>query len=148
MNKVEVLGVYAAPSVFGATPVVLLRDDSGRILQIFIGLAEALAIHSVLKNQIPPRPMTHDLIVDILRRLNAKIEKIVIDDLVENTFYARIFLRSDDIVHEIDARPSDSIALALRFNAQIFVEERVFEEAGYIWEIPKDYVTFDELSMD
>ena len=86
--------------------------------------------------------------MDILRRLNAKIEKIVIDDLVENTFYARIFLRSDDIVHEIDARPSDSIALALRFNAQIFVEERVFEEAGYIWEIPKDYVTFDELSMD
>ncbi len=147
MNKVEVLGVYAAPSIFGATPVVLLRDENGRILQIFIGFAEALAIHSVLKNQIPPRPMTHDVMVDMLKRLNAKIEKIVIDDLIENTFYARIFLRSNDIVHEIDARPSDSIALALRFKAQIFVEERVFEEAGYIDTIPKDYVTFDELSM-
>ena len=142
------LGVYAAPSIFGATPVVLLRDDNGRILQIFIGFAEALAIHSVLKNQIPPRPMTHDLIVDMLKRLNAEIEKIVIDDLIDNTFYARIFLRSNDIIHEIDARPSDSIALALRFKAQIFVEERVFEEAGYIDTIPKDYVTFDELSMD
>lgn len=148
MYKVDVVGVYLAPSIFGGTPVVLLKDPEDRILQIFIGTAEALAIHSAIKKITPPRPMTHDLIYDILRRLNVEIERIVIDDLIENTFYARIFLRVNDMEHEIDARPSDSIALALRFNADIFVVSSVFEEAGFITEIPEEYVPFDSLSIE
>ncbi len=148
MNRVEVDGVYVAPSVFGGTPVVLLRDETGRMLQIFIGLAEAMAIHSALKGVIPPRPMTHDLAVEMLKRLNASIEKVVIDDLIENTFYARIFVIHNDITHEIDARPSDSIALAIRFEAPVFVEDRVFDDAGFIEEVPEEYVPFDEIAVE
>ncbi|AKG91290.1 hypothetical protein GAH_01416 [Geoglobus ahangari] len=148
MNRVEVSGVYVAPSIFGGAPVVLLKDESGRMLQIFIGLAEAMAIHSALKGVVPPRPMTHDLFVEMLKRLNARIEQVIIDDLVENTFYARIFITHDDITHEIDARPSDSIALALRFEAPVFVEERVFEEAGFVESVPEEYVPFDDIAME
>ena len=148
MNRVEVSGVYVAPSIFGGTPVVLLRDDRGRMLQIFIGLAEAVAIHSALKGIVPPRPMTHDLAVEMLKRLNASIERVIIDDLVENTFYARVFIIHDDITHEIDARPSDSIALALRFDAPVFVEEKVFEEAGFVEEVPEEYVPFEDIAIE
>ncbi len=148
MIKVEVAGVYLAPSVFGGTPVVLLKDGNNRFLQIFIGVSEALSIHSALKGVVPPRPMTHDLFVETLKRLNAEVVRIVIDDLIENTFYARIHIVADGIDHEIDARPSDSIALAVRFNAPVFVESSVFDEAGYIEEIPEDYVPFDEISVE
>ncbi|MBE8539907.1 bifunctional nuclease domain-containing protein [Geoglobus acetivorans] len=148
MKKVEIVGVYLAPSIFGGTPVVLLKEDTGRILQIFIGAPEALAIHSAIQGITPPRPMTHDLTAEILERLNARIEKVVIDDLIENTFYARIFIRMDEMEHEIDARPSDSIALALRFDAEVFVEEKVFDEAGYIQDVPEDYVPFEQLTIE
>ncbi len=148
MIEVKVAGVYLAPSIFGGTPVVLLKDDEGRFLQIFIGISEALSIHSALKGVVPPRPMTHDLFVEALKRLNAEVEKIVIDDLIENTFYARIHIVADGIGHEIDARPSDSIALAVRFNAPVYVESGVFDEAGYLDDIPEDYVPFDEISVE
>ncbi len=148
MIKVEVAGVYMAPSIFGGTPVVILRDNNNRFLQIFIGISEAISIHSALKGIVPPRPMTHDLFVEALKRLNAEVEKIVIDDLIENTFYARIHIIADGIDHEIDARPSDSIALAVRFNAPVYVENTVFDEAGYLENIPEDYVPFDEISVE
>jgi len=141
----EVFGVFAAPSVFGLSPVVVLRAEDGRFLPIYIGIAEAMAIHSALKNQVPPRPMTHDLLVDIIGKLNAKVEKIVIDDLVDNTFYARIVLKQNDHEIEVDARPSDSIAIAVRLACPIYIEEKVLDEAGQLEELPEDYVEFDEV---
>jgi len=141
----EVFGVFAAPSVFGLSPVVVLRAEDGRLLPIYIGIAEAMAIHSALKNQVPPRPMTHDLLVDIIGKLNAKVEKVVIDDLVDNTFYARIVLKQNDHEIEVDARPSDSIAIAVRLACPIYIEKKVLDEAGQLEELPEDYVEFDEV---
>jgi bifunctional DNase/RNase len=89
--------------------------------------------------------MTHDLLVDIINRLNAKVEKIVIDDLIDNTFYARIVLKRNDYEIEIDARPSDSIAIAVRLACPIYIEEKVLDEAGHMEEILEDYVEFDEV---
>ncbi|RLI75152.1 bifunctional nuclease family protein [Archaeoglobales archaeon] len=140
----EVYGVFAAPSVFGLSPVVVLRAEDGRVLPIYIGLAEALAIHSALKGEIPPRPMTHDLLVDILAKLNTRVEKVIIDELIDNTFYARLILRQNDTTLEIDARPSDSIAIAVRLSCPIFVEESVLDEAGND-ELPSEFVEFDQV---
>ncbi len=140
----EVYGVFAAPSVFGMSPVVVLRSEDGRILPIYIGLAEAMAIHTALKGEIPPRPMTHDLLIDVISRLNAKVERVVIDDLIDNTFYARLVLRQNDTTIEIDARPSDSIAIAVRTSCPIFIEEKVLDEAG-TEELPSDFVEFDRV---
>ncbi|AEA48002.1 bifunctional nuclease family protein [Archaeoglobus veneficus] len=140
----EVFGVYAAPSVFGLSPVVVLRAEDGRILPIYIGISEAMAIHSALKNQTPPRPMTHDLLVEIINRLSARVERVIIDDLIDNTFYARLILSQNDHQIEIDARPSDSIAIAVRLAVPIYVEEKVLDEACQE-ELPEDYVEFDQV---
>ncbi|HDN74100.1 bifunctional nuclease family protein [Archaeoglobales archaeon] len=144
MFVAEVYGVFAARSVLGLSPVVVLRAEDGRILPIYIGLAEAMAIYSALRGEIPPRPMTHDLIVDMISRLNARIEKVVIDELIDNTFYARIVIRHDDRTIEVDARPSDSIAIAIRLSCPIFVDGRVLDEAGSD-ELPSDFVDFSQV---
>jgi bifunctional DNase/RNase len=141
----EVYGVFAAKSIFGLSPVVVLRSEDGRILPIYIGIAEAMAIHSALKNRIPPRPMTHDLLVDIINKLNARVEKVIIDDLIDNTFYARIVLKQNDHVVEVDARPSDSIAIAVRLGCPIYVEDKVLDEAGQGEELPEEFVDFDDV---
>ena len=141
----EVYGVFAAKSIFGLSPVVVLRSEDGRILPIYIGIAEAMAIHSALKNRIPPRPMTHDLLVDIINKLNARVEKVIIDDLIDNTFYARIVLKQNDHVVEVDARPSDSIAIAVRLGCPIYVEDKVLDEAGQGEELPEGFVDFDDV---
>ncbi|MCD6493615.1 MAG: bifunctional nuclease family protein [Archaeoglobaceae archaeon] len=140
----EVFGVYAAPSVFGASPVVVLRAEDGRILPIYIGISEAIAIHSAMKNQIPPRPMTHDLLIDIINKLKGKVEKVIIDDLIDNTFYARLIIKQNDNEIEIDSRPSDSIAIAVRLACPIYIDEKVLDEAGSD-EMPEDYVEFDQV---
>ncbi len=140
----EVFGIYAAPSVFGLSPVVVLRTEDGRILPIYIGFSEAMAIHSALKSQTPPRPMTHDLLVEIVNRLSAKVERVIIDDLIDNTFYARLILRQNDHEIEIDARPSDSIAIALRLAVPLYVDTKVLDEACQE-ELPEDYVEFDQV---
>lgn len=115
-----------------AEQVVVLREKKGsRMLPIVIGLPEAAAIKMEVQNVRPLRPMTHDLLKDTINGLGAKLEKIVIDSLKENTFYAKLYLvdkASDPII--IDARPSDSIALALRIKAPIFVASAVLDKAG------------------
>ena len=141
----EVFGVFAAPSIFGLSPVVVLRAEDGRILPIYIGISEAIAINSALKHQTPPRPMTHDLLVEVINRLSARVERVVIDDLVDNTFYARLIIRQNDHEVEIDARPSDSIAIAVRIACPIYVDEKVLDEAGQHEELPEDYVEFDQI---
>jgi len=111
-------------------PIIILRDKDGqRVLPIWVGVFEANAIALQIENVTTPRPMTHDLLKNVIQDLRGRIEKIVVSDLKENTFYALIYLTVGGEVMAVDARPSDAIALALRARAPIFVEERVIDHA-------------------
>jgi uncharacterized protein len=111
-------------------PIVVLRDSGGeRILPIWVGVFEANAIALQIEKVETPRPMTHDLLRMIIEGLDAEVSRVVVSDLRENTFFATLSLRSHGRDVEIDARPSDAIALALRTGTPIFVEERVIEGA-------------------
>jgi bifunctional DNase/RNase len=111
-------------------PIVILRDKDGqRVLPIWVGIFEANAIALQIENVTTPRPMTHDLLRNVIQDLNASVQKIVVCDLQENTFYALIYLALNGDTVAIDARPSDAIALALRTRAPIFVEDSVIDHA-------------------
>jgi bifunctional DNase/RNase len=111
-------------------PIVILRDKEGeRVLPIWVGIFEANAIALQIENIATPRPMTHDLLRNVIRDLNGSVEKIVVSDLKETTFYALIYLRVGTEVIAVDARPSDALALALRTQAPIFVEDHVIDNA-------------------
>jgi bifunctional DNase/RNase len=111
-------------------PIVILRDKDGqRVLPIWVGLFEANAIALQIENVSTPRPMTHDLLRNVIADLKATVQKIVVCDLQENTFYALIYLALNGDTVAIDARPSDAIALALRTKAPIFVEDSVIDNA-------------------
>jgi bifunctional DNase/RNase len=112
------------------TPIVILRDKEGqRVLPIWVGLVEANAIALQIENVSTPRPMTHDLLRNVIHDLDATVLKIVVCDLQDNTFYALIHLAREGKTLAIDARPSDAIALALRTRAPIFVEPSVIDRA-------------------
>jgi hypothetical protein len=118
-------------------PVILLRpldepEGSGRILPIWIGHPEATAILLALQSVETPRPMTHDLLKNIVDSTDYEISRIEITRLEEGTFYAAVILRGEDRTIAIDARPSDSIALAVRSGAPIFVAESVLDEAAIL----------------
>jgi bifunctional DNase/RNase len=111
-------------------PIVILRDKEGqRVLPIWVGIFEANAIALQIENISTPRPMTHDLLRNVIQDLKASVQKIVVCDLQENTFYALIYLGLNGDTVAIDARPSDAIALALRTKAPIFVEDTVIDNA-------------------
>jgi len=111
-------------------PIVILRDKDGqRVLPIWVGIFEANAIALQIENVAPPRPMTHDLLRNVIQDLKASVQKIVVCDLQENTFYALIYLSLNGDTLAIDARPSDAIALALRTRAPIYVEDAVIDNA-------------------
>ena len=111
-------------------PIVILRDEDGqRVLPIWVGIFEANAIALQIENIATPRPMTHDLLRNVIEDLEAAVEKIVVCDLRDNTFYALVHLRVNGEVVSVDARPSDAIALALRVRAPIFVEDTVIDTA-------------------
>ena len=110
------------------TPVVILREKEGqRTLPIWVGVFEANAIVLQIENIEMPRPMTHDLLRNVIGDLNAEVEKIVVSDFKDNTFYSTIHLRLGEDKVAIDARPSDAIALALRVRAPILVDESVID---------------------
>jgi uncharacterized protein len=110
--------------------IVLKEKDGERILPIVIGLSEASAIKLKISGFNPPRPMTHDLLHAAIENLEASIEKIIIDRLEENTFHAKILLKTKSgEIKTIDARPSDSIALAVRARAPIFVEDDIIKKS-------------------
>ena len=111
-------------------PIIILRDvDGGRVLPIWVGVFEANAIALQIENVQTPRPMTHDLLKNVLEDLEARVERVVVCELRENTFYAAIHLRMQGQAIVVDARPSDAIALALRTRSPIFVEEEVIQNA-------------------
>ena len=113
-------------------PCLLLREaeGAGRVLPIFIGNPEATAIAFALEEVETPRPMTHDLIKDLLDELGARVERVVVSDLRDSTFYADIVVSLAGNVHSISARPSDAVAIAVRFGAPVYAEEGVLDEAG------------------
>ena len=111
-------------------PIILLRDSDGqKVLPIWVGIFEANAIALQIENVTPPRPMTHDLLKNVINDLKASVQKVVVSDLKDNTFYALIYLIVNGETVAIDARPSDAIALALRARCSIFVEQAVIEGA-------------------
>ena len=111
--------------------VVFLKEQDGPLtLPIFIGAAEAQAIAFVLEKVNPPRPLTHDLFKSLMDNLECRLKRIEVCDLKENTFYAKLFLEWNGAEIELDSRPSDAIALALRFSAPIFVEDEIMKSAG------------------
>ena len=128
MVKVEIKGLLMDP--VSNMPVVILRDlEKGLFLPIWVGIFEANAIALEMEKVATPRPMTHDLLKNLLTELNTRVERVVINDLRENTFFARIHLARGDSTLQVDSRPSDAIALALRAHAEIFVEEMVLEKS-------------------
>jgi uncharacterized protein len=111
-------------------PIIILRDRDGqKVLPIWVGIFEANAIALQMENIATPRPMTHDLLRNIIQDLSGTVRKIVVSDLKDNTFYALIYVETPAETIAIDARPSDAIALALRTQAPIFVEETVIDNA-------------------
>ena len=112
-------------------PIILLRDASGqKVLPIWVGLFEANAIAMQLEKILSPRPMTHDLLCNVIAAVNARVERVVITDLKDSTFFALIHLDQGGEKISIDARPSDAMALALRVHVPIFVEEIVLEKSN------------------
>lgn len=130
MREAEIKALLIDP--FNNAPVILLKDrNSSKAMPIWIGEAEALSIALGLQNGRFPRPLSHDLMKAIIDDLEGSVEKIVITGLKEGTYYATIFLRSSDGKSvEVDARPSDSLALALRIGSPIYIADDVFEASA------------------
>jgi bifunctional DNase/RNase len=113
------------------SPVVILREkDGSRVLPIWIGPAEASAIAMELQGVKAARPMTHDLLKQVIVGLGGELRRIVISAVRENTYFAELLIQREDHVFQVDARPSDSIALALRLNAPIFASDQLLEQSG------------------
>lgn len=134
MDKVqcEILGLSTNPSTGGAYAILLKEIEGTRRLPIIIGAFEAQAIALEMEGIKPPRPLTHDLLKTMVDNLGANVVEIVVSELKENTFYAKIILEASGLTNEIDARPSDAIALAVRTYAPIFVNEAVMNAAAFI----------------
>ena len=129
MREMTLYGVSFEP--IGKQPIVLLKTvDDERFLPIWIGHPEAAAILMKLQGANPPRPMTHDLVTDIIAELQGEVVRVTVTELRENTYYARITIVQDGREVEVDSRPSDAIALAVRCEAQIFAADEVVDESG------------------
>ncbi len=131
MVKMEIKGLLMDP--VSNMPVVILRDQNdGAFLPIWVGIFEANAIAIEMEKIQAPRPMTHDLLHNVLSELGVRVDRIVVNELKDNTFFARLHLSRGDERWTVDSRPSDAIALALRARAEIFVEEDVLERSKTI----------------
>ncbi|MEI7787562.1 MAG: bifunctional nuclease family protein [Chlorobiaceae bacterium] len=128
--QVDILGLSTSPHTNGAYALILYEVEGKRKLPIIIGGFEAQAIALKLENIKPPRPFTHDLFKNIADVFHLHVNEIIIDELHNETFYAKVVCEVNGEVHEIDARPSDAIAIAVRFNAPLFVTEEIMNEAG------------------
>jgi bifunctional DNase/RNase len=141
--KMKVAGLTIDPLT--NTPIVILKDlDEKKAIPIWIGLFEASAIATELEKISFSRPMTHDLIYEILKTVDVEVIKVEIHDLRNNTFFANIHLIKDDKTMVVDSRPSDAIALALRANAPIFVAEKVIEKSRNV-DFGKKITELDDL---
>ncbi len=133
MHEMVIYGVSF--DLVGKQPIVLLKTaDGNKFLPIWIGHPEAAAILMKLQGAATPRPMTHDLVTDILSQLDAQVVRITVTELKENTFYASVTVNQDGSEIEVDSRPSDAIALAVRAEAPIFAADQVIEESAIEFE--------------
>jgi uncharacterized protein len=133
MQEMDIYGVSF--DLVGKQPIVLLKTkDGNKYLPIWIGQPEAAAILMKLQGASTPRPMTHDLVTDILGQLEAQVVRITVTELRENTFYASITVQMDGTEIDVDSRPSDAIALAIRAEAPIFAADSVIEESAIEFE--------------
>ena len=137
MREMTLYGVSFEP--IGKQPIVLLKTaDEDKFLPIWIGHSEAAAILMKLQGATPPRPMTHDLLTDLVTELQGEVVKVTVTEMRENTYYARITIVQNGREFEVDSRPSDAIALAVRCDAQIFATEDVIEESGVDFQADED----------
>ena len=126
--QVDIMGLSTSPSSGGAYALILKEVNGLRRLPIIIGAFEAQSIALEMEGIKPPRPLTHDLLKNVMDSLGANLNDVFINDLKDGTFYARLSLDSQ----EVDSRPSDAIALAVRYNVPIFVADKVMDEAGFV----------------
>lgn len=145
--RVEIAGLHQTPSGTGAYALILREVNGTRNLPIIIGAFEAQAIAMELEGIKPPRPLTHDLTKNIIEALGASLVEIIIDELRDNTFYAKLILDISSMSQEIDARPSDAIALSVRFKCPIYASETVMREASFEIE-PEEYSKFSKLNEE
>jgi bifunctional DNase/RNase len=142
--EVRIRGLMMDPAT--NMPIVMLKDvGSDSVIPIWVGIFEANAIAIELEKMAAPRPMTHDLARNVIRHLNAKLEKVVITEIKDETFHAVLWLKQTDEPVLIDARPSDAIALALRADCPIFVAEQVMQSAKLNTSGPSEGPTADQL---
>jgi bifunctional DNase/RNase len=142
--EVRIRGLMMDPAT--NMPIVVLKDvSSDTVMPIWVGIFEANAIAIEIEKVAAPRPMTHDLTRNIMRHLNSELEKIVITEIKDDTFYAVLWLRQGDEPIAVDARPSDAIALALRADCPIYVAEQVLQSAKLSTSGPPDGPTAEQL---
>ncbi len=134
MNKiqVEILGLSSTPSAGGAYAILLKEVYGNRRLPIIIGAFEAQAIALEMEGIKPPRPLTHDLLKNVIDNLGGTVQEVLIDELKDNTFFAKIIIDISSLTNDIDSRPSDAIALAVRTQSPIFVNEEVMNTAAFL----------------
>lgn len=127
-----VKGVFVIVSPSGTVPVVILTDGTDRVLPIFVGLWEAVSINSARNKEVLPRPFTHDLFLETFIKFGITLNSVQIDTIHDGVYYAQLILSGDHNEVRVDCRPSDGIALALRGDAPIYVEQHVLDDAGQV----------------
>lgn len=134
----ELVGVRV--EVPANTPMVLLQEQSGdqRLLPIYIGSGEATAIHYAIEGVDPPRPLTHDLFVTVLDELGSQLERVVITEVRDHTYYAELHLVTGEENRTVSARPSDAIALAVRTGTTLYASEELLDEVGQVPEVDEE----------
>ncbi len=132
MTPMELVGVRV--EIPANTPMVLLQEQAGeqRLLPIYIGSPEASSIHYALEGIDPPRPLTHDLFITVVEQLGARLEKVVVTEVLDHTYYAELHLRVGDDEQVVSSRPSDAIALAVRCQAPLFASDALLDEVGQV----------------
>ncbi|MBS7247527.1 MAG: bifunctional nuclease family protein [Candidatus Jordarchaeales archaeon] len=146
--RVNVHGVYLVKTPYGQSPVVVLADSRGRLLPVFIGIAEAASIQVALSKVKPERPGTHDLMVTVFSESSVRVEKVVVIDIKDGIYIGRLHIKVNGTEKVIDARPSDCIAIALRVDAPIFVKEEVMSRYSVTEEyFSKFYTNIENLEL-
>ena len=128
--KCEVQGVFVAINDATTVPLVILTDGDDRILPVFIGIWEAVSINSAKIKEVLPRPFTHDLFIDLCAKFSITLRSLQIDSIDDGVYYAQLILVSDHHEEYLDCRPSDGIALALRADIPIYVDESILATSG------------------
>lgn len=146
--QVDILGLSTSPSGAGAYALILKESNGKRKLPIIIGAFEAQSIALELEGMKPPRPLTHDLLKNVIDTFAVSLNEVYINELRGGTFYAKLIVEGMSNMEEIDSRPSDAIALAVRFGAPIFVDEEVLEEAGVVADDEESSIESEELQKE